>query len=232
MNNQPDEDSAPPVKLKGVGDGLWVTLDPYRPEGLLKEELTKLFDGLKNLSVNAKIVIDMGGAKGFDTLFDRIKQHLKQNFSVGSVVKSPETRSAPLERKRQRDMSKGWHHRKSDVLMLRGRVRSGQRIESKKHLVIQGDVNPGAEICAGGDVIVLGKLKGKVNAGYPDNEDAFVLALEFAPTQVQIGGIAAAGMNEGGSKTAEFASVDRGAIVVQDYLKANPFAKMPWPETV
>jgi septum site-determining protein MinC len=116
--------------------------------------------------------------------------------------------------------------------MLRGRVRSGQKIESRKHIVITGDVNPGSEICAGGDVLVLGRLAGKVQAGYPDDTTAIIFALEFKPTQVSIGTVAAAGIDEEINAKPEYACVEGDGIVVKDYMTANPFRKMPWPEAI
>ncbi len=225
-------DTSVPVKLKGVGDGFWITLDPSHPEDVLKSEIDKLFKKLKHLAINASVVIDVGDAKGHDELVKMIGSHLKLNFDVSKVSRPPEKRSIPTERIRQRDLSKGWNHHRSDVLMLRGRVRSGQKIESSKHIIITGDVNPGSEICAGGDVIVLGKLAGKVHAGCPDNAKAIIFALEFKPTQVKIGVVAAAGIDEEISVKPEYACVEDDGIIVKDYMKANPFRKMPWPEAI
>jgi septum site-determining protein MinC len=225
-------EDAPPVKLKGVGDGFWVTLDPSRSEELLKSEMTKLFERLKHLAINARVVIDVGDAQGGDELVNTLGGFLKEQFDVGVVTRPPVKRVIPVERIRQRDLSQGWTHRRSDVLMLRGRVRSGQNIEAKKHLIITGDVNPGAQIIAGGDVLVMGRLLGQVHAGRPDNDDAMVLALDFRPTQVKIGAHVAAGLGGKTDSQVEFASVVNGAILVQDYLKSNPFGRIPWPEVI
>jgi septum site-determining protein MinC len=225
-------DSAAPVKLKGVGDGFWITLDPSHSEDVLKSEIDKVFRNLKHLAINASVVLDVGGAKGHDDLIESLKSFLMATFEVAKVSTPPEKRSIPTERIRQRDLSKGWNHHRSDVLMLRGIVRSGQKIESRKHIVIMGDVNPGSEICAGGDVIVLGKLAGKVHAGFPNNETAIVFALEFRPTLVRIGETAASGIDEEAGIKPEYASVENSAIIVKDYMKANPFRKMPWPEAI
>lgn len=225
-------DSSAPVKLKGVGDGFWITLDPSLPEDVLKSEIDNLFKNLKHLAINASVVIDVKDAKGHDDLIDNITSYLKNEFEVAKVSKPPEKRSIPIERIRQRDLSKGWNHHRSDVLMLRGRVRSGQKIESRKHIVITGDVNPGSEIIAGGDVIVLGRLAGKVHAGSPNIESAIIFALEFKPTQVKIGETAAAGIDEEISAKPEYACVEDDGIVVKDYMKAKPFRKMPWPEAI
>ena len=217
------------VKLKGSGNGFKLTLDPSISEASIKEELTLLFENLKHLARNAKVVIDTDGVKGYDHVIKNIKFYLKEKFKVGEI-------STYLPKKKidqEIDSSKPWMFHRSDVLMLKGRIRSGQKIESKKHIIIAGDVNPGAEISAGGDVIILGRLKGKVHAGIPDKKDAIIFALEFNPTQIQISAIKAVGTDENsGNKNAEFASIDNNRIIVQDYLKANPFAAIPWPEAL
>ena len=225
-------DTTAPVRLKGVGDGFWITLDPSYPESVLKSEINKVFENLKHLVIKASVVIDINGAKGHEALIESIKAYLIDTFEVARVSTPPEKRSIPTERIRQRDLSKGWNHHRSDVLMLRGRVRSGQKIESRKHIVITGDVNPGSEIVAGGDVIVLGRLSGKAHAGCPNDETAIIFALEFKPTQVRIGRIAASGSDEVISAKPEYACVEEDGIVIKDYMKANPYRKMPWPEVI
>jgi septum site-determining protein MinC len=221
-----------PVKLKGVGKGFWLTLDPSHSEAVLISEIDKLIRKLKHLAVNADLVLDTGDAKGHEELIQRIKLYLRDNFDLGIISAPPEKRSVPTERIRQRDLSRGWNQHRSDVLMLRGRVRAGQTINAKKHLVITGDVNPGAEIIAGGDVIILGKLSGKVHAGYPDNEDAIVFALGFNPSHVKIGSFSSPGSDGGEGLSPEFASVEKDSVIVKDYMKANPFRRLPWPEAI
>ncbi len=209
-----------------------MTIDPSHPEDILTSEIDKLFKKLKHLTVNASVVLDLGEGEDHPDLIDRIKARLIEKYEVGRVSTPPKKRSVPTARIRQRDMSKGWNHHRSDVLMLRGRVRSGQKIDTRKHVVITGDVNPGSEIRSGGDVIVLGKLSGKVHAGSPGNTDAIVFALEFNPTHIKIGNISAAGSEEKAQDRPEYAYVEDRKIIVKDYMKASPFRKMPWPEAV
>jgi septum site-determining protein MinC len=218
-----------PIKLKGVGNSLWVTFDPTQPVDFLQEELTKLFKRMKHLVVNARIVLDPGEQEDCDDLVNKLRVFLKDTFDVGAVSKPPVKRAVKEERIRQRDVASSWHNYAGEVLMLTGRVRSGQKIAAKKHVLILGDVNPGGEIIAGGDIVVMGSLCGTVSAGQPDNEDSIVLSLDFRPTQVQIGGLVAAGIPSSRGKTVEFASVEDNAIVVKDYLKANPFGRLPQP---
>ena len=73
----------------------------------------------------------------------------------------------------------------------KGTLRSGQVLESNTSIVILGDVNPGARIISGGNVVVLGSLKGTVYAGANGIPGAFVVALEMNPVQVRIGDVIA-----------------------------------------
>jgi septum site-determining protein MinC len=73
-------------------------------------------------------------------------------------------------------------------LVVRRTLRSGQSLRHPGSIVVIGDVNPGAEIIAGGDILVWGRLRGTVHAGALGNDGAIVCALDLAPTQLRIGG--------------------------------------------
>lgn len=218
------------VRLKGVGDSLWVTLDPTQPTDLLQEELVRLFGRLKHLALQARVILDPGTTHGHEDLIENLGTFLKENFGVGFVSGPPKKRSADEEQSRKRDVNLSWKHRRSDVLILAGRVRSGQEVTARQHLLIMGDLNPGGKVVAGGDVLILGSMLGTAAAGQPGNEDAIILALDFRPTQIQIGGYVAAGPPCSPRTVAEYAFVENNAIVVADYLKENPFGRLPWPE--
>ncbi|MFP4348529.1 MAG: septum site-determining protein MinC [Thermodesulfobacteriota bacterium] len=226
------------VRLKGVGNSLCVMLDPMTPAEHLRTELEKLFTGLKDEVENAKVTIDVGAPEGYDELIDELGRYLKDAFKVGSVErarrKKPRSRriaaESKVDRLRRRDMERSWHDYRTDVLMLTGRVRSGQKVTARKHLLILGDVNPGAEVMAGGDILIMGSLLGTAIAGHPEGDGNIILALDFRPTQVQIGSYVAAGLPASPVKVTEFAHVENGNIVVENYLEANPFGRLPWPQ--
>ena len=107
----------------------------------------------------------------------------------------------------------------SEGLLLRRTLRSGQSLRHPGHVVIIGDVNPGAEIIAGGDVVVWGRLRGMVHAGALGGDEAIVCALELSPTQLRIGSYIAISPNEKKSKgiQPEIASVLDGRIVAEPW---------------
>jgi septum site-determining protein MinC len=109
-----------------------------------------------------------------------------------------------------------------DTLFLRRTVRSGQAIHHPSSIVVLGDVNPGAEIVAGGDIIVWGVLRGMVHAGYPDNENALVCSLQLAPVQLRIAHLLSR-PPEGfeAQPRPEIAAIRKGQIVVEAWVSGR-----------
>ncbi len=73
------------------------------------------------------------------------------------------------------------------TLYLRKTIRSGQSISSDGNIVVIGDVNPGAEIIAKGDITVWGILGGIAHAGSEGNNYTRIRALKLNPVQIRIG---------------------------------------------
>jgi septum site-determining protein MinC len=103
-------------------------------------------------------------------------------------------------------------------LLTRRTLRSGQQLRHPGSIALIGDVNPGAEIVAGGDIIVWGKLRGTVHAGAMGDEDAQVCALDMRPTQLRIAQHIARSPEERRRKPSpEVARVRKGQIVVESW---------------
>ena len=75
------------------------------------------------------------------------------------------------------------------TLYIKHTVRSGQSISSDGNVIIIGDVNPGAEVLAKGDITVWGILGGIAHAGSEGNNYARIRALKLNPVQIRIGEI-------------------------------------------
>jgi septum site-determining protein MinC len=106
----------------------------------------------------------------------------------------------------------------ANSLLLRETLRSGRSIQHEGHIIILGDVNPGAEIIAGGDVIVWGKLRGLVHAGADGNNAAVICALDLSPTQLRIANqIAVSPPGQRRKPTPETAVIRDGQIVAEPW---------------
>ena len=79
----------------------------------------------------------------------------------------------------------------AEPLYLKNTIRSGEQIYHQSTIVILGDVNPGASIIAGGEILVWGSLKGIAHAGAMGNRQALIMALRMEPTQIRIADLVA-----------------------------------------
>lgn len=77
----------------------------------------------------------------------------------------------------------------SESKIHRGSLRSGQRIEYEGTLIVLGDVNAGAEVIAGDNVVVVGNLRGLAHAGAKGNKQAIVAAHRIDTHQLRIANI-------------------------------------------
>ncbi len=86
---------------------------------------------------------------------------------------------------------------------VRRTFRSGMSLHHPGHLTVMGDVNPGAELTAAGDIVVFGSIRGVVHAGVMGDTAAIIAALVMTPTQladrpgVRASGGAAGGQSDG-----------------------------------
>ncbi|MEO7040135.1 MAG: septum site-determining protein MinC [Candidatus Elarobacter sp.] len=107
------------------------------------------------------------------------------------------------------------------TLYHRGTLRGGQALHNLGNVVVIGDVNPGAELVASGDIVVFGALRGVAHAGAQGDRTARVLALELAPTQLRIATLIATSADGGKPRGPEHASVAGDRIVVVPFAEAD-----------
>ena len=77
----------------------------------------------------------------------------------------------------------------SETKFIRGNLRSGQREEFSGSIAILGDLNYGAEVIAGENIIVTGRIRGMAHAGANGNKKAIISANAIDSTQVRIANV-------------------------------------------
>lgn len=105
------------------------------------------------------------------------------------------------------------------ALLLQETLRSGRSVYYEGDVVIMGDVNAGAEVVAGGHVIVWGRLRGLVHAGAFGDDAAMICALDLAPTQLRIADQIAVDPDRGRPAQVPEQAMIRGGQIVAE----------PWP---
>jgi len=116
-----------------------------------------------------------------------------------------------------------WGGREGDTLLVRRTLRSGQHVGHRGNVVVLGDVNPGAEVVAGGDILVMGSLRGVAHAGAPADDRAVVAGFRLRPTQLRIGNYIARAPDGDitGPEVPEVAHVKEGRVVIRPYHPAG-----------
>lgn len=107
-----------------------------------------------------------------------------------------------------------------------GTLRGGQSLHNVGNIVVVGDVNPGAELVATGDIVVFGSLRGVAHAGAQGETSARVYAVDLAATQLRIAALIAADFGDrkrtGIRPEAACIRDDRIAIVAHDQFDTAP----------
>ncbi len=214
------------IVFKGSTEGLAIIVPEEYTAAQLMEEVSGKIQANSRFFKGAKLKVTYQGIRLSMDEEAQLFQIL--DAQSGAVIESlnraaagsGSTMAAPAPRKSQaapplrRFFTKGQDE--SDCKFIRTTVRGGTRIQYEGSVVVVGDVNPGAEIVAAGNVIVLGLLRGMVHAGAGGSREAFISALKLKPTQLRIADLIARCPDDPDTPGAypEIASVREGMIEV------------------
>ena len=83
--------------------------------------------------------------------------------------------------------------KRDDALVVNSSLKNGDIVESKKHVIIVGDIYPGCAVSSAKDIIVFGGIYGEAYAGVPDEElpeeslkKHYILSFDLAPEKLII----------------------------------------------
>lgn len=148
------------------------------------EEIKEKLPKLKDLYQNEKTPMYIIGKNLENDEMDEICNLIKEQIDVEIRFDSPkELGLHGIKTTFEKDLTI------SETKYYHGSVRCGNRIEFEKSIVIIGDVNAGAEIIAGGNIIVTGFLKGLAHAGAKGNKKAIISARGIENSQIRIANI-------------------------------------------
>ena len=143
----------------------------------------------------ATVQIDLRSPTLKDEEIDYLRTKLQENYDLivrgielGDESVSPPIAAAPTTHTISRTTEVPSTRDGEPSRIVPYTIRSGQTEEFPQgSLIIYGDVNSGAEVRAGGDIVVLGTLRGNACAGTNGRLSAVIIAIDFAPLQLQIG---------------------------------------------
>lgn len=114
----------------------------------------------------------------------------------------------------------------SGDLILYKTLRSGQKVHSDGSIIIWGNVHESAEITAGKDVVVLGRLEGLAHAGCFGDIKSTIFALQLSPRQIRIGDRFSRSSGEiVKNNYPEIAYVEEDIICIKEYTTRDTIVK-------
>ncbi|NIS82152.1 MAG: septum site-determining protein MinC [Anaerolineales bacterium] len=219
-----------PLAIKGVREGLLITV----PDGDWSEVLSTLLQtigGQADFFRGARLALQLENrelsAAELGSLRDSLAEHEVTFWAVLSTSDATCAAAADLglaleiappgDHELDEDSTIETRLQGEEAILVQRTLRSGLSIRHPGHVVVVGDVNPGAEIIAGGHVIVWGRLRGTVHAGAGGDESATVCALDLAPTQLRIAGQIAVSPSKQDRAKPEVAFLREGQLVAEPW---------------
>lgn len=197
--------SSESVQIKGIADGILVNVSTSEEWQTITAELANKLDSKSSFWTGGKVTVDTGERPVPKYELSSLKALLeRRGFSLMLVQSASQTTiesaealdvrtqfTAPLPEHGLPAYSEDGlaidpEESGTHGVMIRRTLRSGRTIHSRGHVVVYGDVNPGAKVIATGDIIIWGKLRGMVHAGAEGDSSAVVCALDMSPSQLRI----------------------------------------------
>jgi septum site-determining protein MinC len=185
--------------IKGFREGLLVSMGEGDWQNLT-EELFAQIDGNLEFFEGAKMAVDVDERKlkaaEVSKLRDKLADRKVTLFAILSKSAATETvaETFGLSTKKS-DLKTGANeipralHGGENALLLRKTLRSGAAVKFAGDVIVDGDVNPGAEITASGSIYVWGKLRGTAHAGIEGSKNEVIAALEIETSNLRIANI-------------------------------------------
>ena len=217
------------ILIKGVSNGLLIILGEGEWSDVHQDLLMQL-DQKKEFLGSAKIALDVGSrslkAADLGILRNEINDRDLSLWAVLSESSQTESTAKMLGLATQigksasentKFGSEAKHNIGEDALLIQRTLRSGFSLKYAGHVIVFGDVNPGAEIVASGNIIVWGRLRGLAHAGAEGDEGAVVCALDLSPTQLRISDTIAVTPKRRGKPKPEIAQLQDGQVVAETW---------------
>ncbi|WP_106627961.1 septum site-determining protein MinC [Selenomonas massiliensis] len=208
------------IKIKGENGGLMLGFPNDMPFSEIMEELSKKLDSGTGFFLRGTLVRVPRDYFSKEELAE-VQELFRTHGLICRLAKpEPAVPLAPASERVQpadeapRDATDAPELQR--MLIIDKTLRGGQAVETEGSVIVFGNVNPGAQITAGGSVDVRGTCRGVVHAGAAGDSTAFIIADHLMPTQIRIANYVARSPDEPeDSGKAERAYVRDGQIVIE-----------------
>lgn len=211
------------IKIKGENDGLMLEFPPDLSFLEIVEELSRKLDSGSGFFLRGTLVRVPRNRFSKEELAE-LQELFRTHGLICRLEKPVPMRSAspapPLPKPAAASVSPQEAMQDAPelqrMLVIDKTLRGGQAVETEGSVIVFGNVNPGAQITAGGSVDIRGTCRGLVHAGAAGDSTAFIIADHLMPTQIRIANYVARSPDEPEDfGKAERAYVKDGQIVIE-----------------
>ena len=198
------------TRISQKPDKVVITINEEAEIEDIKNELTRKVKDLKKLYKEEKTPILVTGKTLKNKEMEEIKEIITTQIEVKIEFESPTTLGLHgIKKTFEREIEN------SDTKFHKGSLRSGQKLEYEGSIVILGDVNGGAEVISGENIVVLGYLRGLAHAGAKGNKKAIIAANKIETPQLRIANIVKEIEKEEQSIKHQYAYVEEENIILE-----------------
>ncbi|MRS03003.1 septum site-determining protein MinC, partial [bacterium] len=188
------------IQIKGIREGLLINAENGSWDDR-RIEILNMVKQKESFFKGARVCLDVNDSALRVKQITQLRDQLSDlDVTLWAILSTAETTisnarvlgletSLPVkkEAKETKESSERVESAGEKAVLVNKTLRAGYKVESMDHVIIIGDVNPGAEIVSAGNIIIWGKLKGSAIAGAEGNKKAVICAMELRPTQLRIG---------------------------------------------
>lgn len=172
------------VSINLKKDEVVIKIDENATQKDIILELNRKLKELKKMYQDETTPIRVTGKILANKEIEQIEEIIKEKIDVEISFDSPKTLGLhSITRSYKKDVGK------SETTFHKGSLRSGQRLEVEGSLVVVGDVNSGAEVIAGDNIVIVGTLRGLAHAGAKGNKEAIIATSTLDAVQIRISNI-------------------------------------------
>lgn len=173
-----------PVGINMKKDEIIIRISEGAEHQEIIDNLNKKIPALKKLYKAEKTPILVMGKILKNKEINEIKKIIQDNIDVEVNFDSPKTLGLHgIKRVFEKEIEN------SETKFYKSSLRSGKKVEFEGSLVILGDVNAGAEVIAGENIVILGTLRGLAHAGAKGNKKAIIASNLIDSPQIRIANI-------------------------------------------
>lgn len=218
------------MEIKGIKEGILITLDDQAWEPS-KDTLIEKIKAKQDFFQGARLVLDVRNmvlsVKDLIEVINVLEKqyvHLcgvlstslvtqESTQHLGLITKLEKPKPMPDQKDKPLDIVLAGEK----ALLIHRTMRWGDKVSYQGHVVVLGDIEPGAEVTASGSVIVWGHLRGFVHAGAEGDQNAVVCALDLSPSQLRITSKIATTSQDQQSSQPEIASIADDQIIAEPW---------------